>query len=211
MNVGEYFFAEERLMPHNPNVVEIGVFTSDCAKIIMQRWPGARYCCVEPSSVNFVKLLDAARGVVSNCHCYRAALANRDGLMDFFIYPHEQLHSGFPRHINEGMTLERTEQVYGATLQKLLDWMQVEVADLILLNCEGGEILAMEQLASNAKLRERVTQFCTSGHFQHVHIYPKEVWDNLVTRLSQWYTISQRVTVPEIPYYLWTRKEGIVK
>ena len=131
--------------------------------------------------------------------------------MDFFIYPHEQWHSGFPRHINEGMKLERTEQVYGATLSHLMDWMRVETCDLLLINAEGGEILAMEQLCTNAKLRERVTQFCTSGHFQHVHIYPKEVWDNLITRLSQWYTISQRVAVPEIPYYLWTRKNGIAK
>jgi FkbM family methyltransferase len=205
VNVGDYFFCEDGLMPEAPNVVEVGCFTNECAKVIMQRWPKARYCCVEPSTTNFIKLLDAAREV-PNCHCYRAALASENGLLPFYIYDHEQLHSTFPRHINEGMKLQRTEQVYGARLEKLLDWMRVDVADLILCNAEGAEITAMVQLIESAKLRERVTQFCTSGHFSHVHIYPQSIWDDCVVELQRvGYTVSQRVVVPEIPYWLFQR------
>ena len=153
MNIGDYFFCDDGRMPEAPKVVEIGVFTVDCAKVIMQRWPKARYCCVEPSNSNFIKLLDAARQVL-NCHCYRAALASENGPLPFYEFGHEQWCSTFPRHINEGMKLERQYDVPGLTLTKLLDHMRVETCDLLLLNCEGAEVTAMVQIIESAKMRD---------------------------------------------------------
>jgi hypothetical protein len=137
---------------------------------------------------------------------YRVALAAKDEVIPFYEFMHEQWHSTFPRHKTEGMVLKSEDKIQGYTLKTILDTAQVQTCDLILCNAEGAEIFAMQQLAADADLRKRVTQFCTSMHCSHVKIYSQWWWDEVVAKLTQWYTISQRVTVPEIPYFLFQRK-----
>ena len=96
--------------------------------------------------------------------------------------------------------------VTGMRLESLLDWADMEVCDLLLLNCEGGEICALRQLVASSELRGRVTQICTSFHCSHVKLYPESWRDGLLEFMAQWYEIQIGKFEP-IPYYLFSQRK----
>ena len=96
--------------------------------------------------------------------------------------------------------------VTGMTLTSLLDWVDMKVCDLLLLNCEGGEIFALRQLVASPELRARVTQVCTSFHCSHVKLYPESWRNGLLELMAQWYEIQTGKFEP-IPYYLFSQRK----
>lgn len=208
--IGPYFRCEESMMTDAPTVMEIGVFELVSVRAVLARWPKAKYVCVEPSSVNYATLCRAvAESGLPESHdltTLQRALSYADGPMPFYDFGHEQWASGFPRHETEGKSLKGTETVQGCTLRSLLDVAAVERCDLLLLNCEGAERFAMRQLGWDPGLSWRVTQFSSSSHCRHIHIYPQSDWDSAVAALAPFYGVQSHEPVPNIPYYLFTRK-----
>lgn len=196
----DYFFYDPALIGDRPTMVEIGVFTVEKAERFAAAHPGAVVHLVEPDPVNFQALARRAAG--RTFLCWNLALSAVNGAMPFYRYGHEQWHSGFARHEREGMKLVETVTATGRTLKLMLNILGVSRCDLLLLNCEGGEIAALEQLAADEALRARVPQICTSFHCDHIHIYPPAVRDDLLRRLGQWYDIRVG-TFRAIPYYLF--------
>jgi hypothetical protein len=74
------------------------------------------------------------------------------------------------------------------------------------LNCEGGEVAAFQQLVRDPELRARIPQVCSSFHCDHVKIYPREVGQDCLNRMIEWYEIRRNDVIPNIPYFLMTRK-----
>lgn len=202
--LGPYFFYDAALLSDRPTMVEIGVFTVEKADRFVAAHPGGRAILVEPDPANFATLARRASGTPHAI--WNLALAKNDGPMPFHRYGHEQWHSTFNRHECEGMRLVETVTVNGTTLDSLLGQTCMRQCDLLLMNCEGAEIFALEQICNDAALRSDVPQICTSFHCDHIHIYPPEVRDDLLQRMGRYYDITVGTFKP-IPYYLFRRKD----
>ena len=198
--LSDYYFFQ----PIRPVMLEVGCFTRTCATEWIRHYPAGRAIMVEPDPQNYAKL-EKLFAIASRemFQTHRLAIGDMDGIVPFYRYGHEQWHSTTPR---ADKPLVETVEVECCTLKTLLDKCRVDICDLLLLNCEGGEIPALEQLAASESLRYRVRQVCTSFHCDHIHLYAPAVRDKLLSALSEWYDIRQGAFKP-IPYYLFTRKE----
>lgn len=203
--LGDWFFYDAaRVDGGLPALCEIGVFTWTCALAFLKDHPTARIGLVEPDPVNFAKLLPKQ---IKGATLLQAALTDHDGTIPFYRYGHEQWHSSFPRHINEGMPLVAEIAVEGYTLPSILNRCEIGTCDVLLLNCEGAEIYALQQLISDPTLRARVPQVCTSFHCDHIHVYPRATRDALVSGIKRYYYLEADMQV-DPPYYLFLRKDG---
>jgi len=196
----EYFLFKPSLITRKPSMMEIGVFTVNKADRFAKLYPQGRVALVEPDPGNFETLKRNAAGKTHEL--YELALTEEDGPAPFYRYGHEQWHSSTPRPDMEAVMVTT---VTGMTLTSLLDWVDMKVCDLLLLNCEGGEIFALRQLVASPELRGRVTQICTSFHCSHVKLYPESWRDGLLELMAQWYEIQTGKFLP-IPYYLFSAK-----
>ena len=213
MYLDDYFFYDPALLDGTPAIMEIGVFTCHKVLTLHEAYPHIRACLVEPDPGNWETLFRAISllpPIVRACvDPYRYALMPHNGICDFYRYQHQQFHSNFARHVNEPeKVLQDVVQVKGVTLPRLLDIAGLKRCDLLLLNCEGAEIYALEALLASEELRGRVGQICCSPHCYHVPVYPPKVWDDLMTRLKELYKVRQGKFKP-IPYFLFApRAEG---
>ncbi len=209
-HIDDYFFYDDALMGAEPTIVEIGVFTVEKAIKLRERYPTARALLIEGDPVNFRALTTRCRENIacSAFECANLALAERNEPVVFYHYQHEQFHSTFPRHISEPdkVKLIAANKIDGITLEGILHKFSIARLDLLLLNCEGAEIFALEELSRNDKLRPRIRQICTSAHFKHIQIYPEAAWNAMVHALGNWYDIQSETPVPNIPYYLFRAK-----
>jgi FkbM family methyltransferase len=205
---GAFFLYDPARVPRHPGVkfVEIGCFTLRREEFLTQRHPNAAYYAVEPDPENYRNL---RAEIELRKHCWvkpcQLALAEKDGPMPFYRYAHEQWHSGFPRHRTEPTELQGTTTVQGRTLRSLLSEVGAAPCDLLLLNCEGAEIFALEQLAADAALRASVTQISCGAHYSHVHIYPESRWIAACAKLHPYYQIALGEH-PTLLYFHFGRK-----
>jgi len=181
-------------------IVEIGCFTLRREEFLRRRHKPLWYFAVEPDPENYLKLC-AEIGSRKEIRAFERALAGADGPMPFYRYGHEQWHSGFPRHRTESLELQETTTVQGRTLRSLLLEVGVGQCDLLLLNCEGAEIFALEQLAQDAALRASVTQISCGAHFSHVRIYPESRWITACAKLEPYYKITAGEHPTLLPYF----------
>lgn len=203
--IDDYYYLDPARMRPEPTVVEIGVFTTEKMLNLKARWPKARVILIEPDPCNYAKcarLADAA-GFEHHPFC----LAEQSGPMPFHHYDHEQRHSGFPRHVNEGLALQETFTVEGRTLHDLLADIGVDVCDYLALNCEGGELFALWAIIHDPDLRARIPQICTSFHCDHCQIYPKAERRAALDAMGCYYAVETGTFKP-IPYYLFSRRQS---
>jgi FkbM family methyltransferase len=200
---GAFFLYDPARVPYyRPAViVEVGCFTLRREEFLRRRHRRVWYFAIEPDPENYRKLcLEISMTHRRSLWAFERALAEKDGPMPFYRYAHEQWHSGFPRHRTESLELQETTTVQGRTLRSLLSEIGVEQCDLLLLNCEGAEIFALEQLAGDPALRDHVTQISCGAHFSHVKIYPESRWVTACARLDPYYEITPG-DHPTLPYF----------
>jgi len=112
-------------------------------------------------------------------------------------------HSTF--HRSDRRLLERVE-VKALTLQDIfMVYTDMKKIDLLILNCEGAELYALDELARNPHLASKVVQICVSFHCPR--IYPTKRRDDLLDKLSDSFHIHVEPHPVGIPDHLLLRKQ----
>jgi FkbM family methyltransferase len=202
----EFFFFEPDRMRKAPNVLEVGVFTLDRAKALRKKYRRARIVLCEGSPANYKKLV--SQRIPRRVRTLQYALADRDGPVVMYEFQPEfqSSFSLYPRHtLAPHLKLKVAIHVEGLSLMSLLDECRFEVVDLLLLNCEGGEVAALRDLAKCHALRCRVPQVCTSFHTNAC--YEGKVRMKLLCGMEQFYDVHVGGT-REVPYYLFLRRDS---
>lgn len=202
-DIDEYFFFDADKMPEAPTIIEIGAYSAHAIKPLSNLYPKGKFIVIEASLDCFNYLIKALQRF-PNAIAYNLALSNTDEKVTINEYVEGiDANSSFDR-TNEGLTLSKTHSAIGVTLKTLFNLCGMTTIDLLLLNCEGAEIYALQQLLDVEELRNRINQIGLSFHCDHVKIYSPAVKDELLQRLSVYYEI-QRGNDP-VGYYLLVRK-----
>ena len=203
VDIDGYFFFDADKMPEAPVILEVGAYSTHAVKPLSQLYPKAKFVVVEASPACFFILIEKLRAFHNATAC-NVALAPIDGKRQFNEYAGGMDANSIFNREKEGLFPIRQTLIVGMTLPSILQKCSLTKVDLLLLNCEGAEIHAIRQLLDNEGLRNQVTQICLSFHCEHVKIYPPNVKDNLLKRLSEHYEITNGDD--KVGYYLMVRK-----
>lgn len=191
MNLVRYYkwhFFDADLMPERPVIVHAGLAFIDPIREIWQLYPKARMIALEPQSKNFRDMVTLAVEENIPVCLHRLALASDNGRFLLNVYESKQAHSLFPKHrFKKRYGEPREEMCFGITLAQLLDLVG-EPINLLVMNCEGGELYAFEQLQDPA-VRSVISQICVAFHGGKA--YPVSIEKNLLTWARQYYTVIE--------------------
>lgn len=207
-NIDGYYFFDAARMPKSPVVLEVGAFSSDAVRVLSGLYPAGRFTLVEASPTCYGMLQEHIKGI-PNTNALNFALAVADE--DVAFHEFEEGPNAFSLFAREAEVKDKQLRpskvvtVSGKRLSSLLDIAQIATADLVLLNCEGGELFALEQLLADESLRKRIGQLCLSFHCDHVKIYSPDIKEDLLRRLAPHYEII-RGDDKIVGYYLMVGK-----
>lgn len=173
------FFYKPELLPGMADIVEVGSFTGKNAIKLHSDMPEAKIIIYEASKFNFGRLEDAVRGYPFTLH--NRAVTNEDGKIlfhDFRGVPSAS--SIFPRP----RSLLCKDQVPSTSVETIFPDNALDTIDLMLLNCEGAELLILEEILEK-NLAPLIKQLCVSFHYDK--IYPKGDSDALIEQMKKHY------------------------
>lgn len=197
-----HFLDSDRITRPNPVMLEVGAFSGDLAFEFLRNYPAGRVIVYEADTVNFVSLQKSVWDD-SRITLHHAALAGRTGTIRFNRYADRAANSIFDRAC-DNETLRRREVVTCTTLAAALEVNRLADLDFLLLNCEGGELFALDELIANPDVRDTISQVCVSFHCLHSKMYPVSRRDLLLTSLQQWFTLH--LGNMEWEYFLLTKR-----
>lgn len=175
LNLTRYYFLDDKAMPDEPRVLHIGGDPGTKARLL-QRWPAAR-----------VVTVDANPLLPADMH---GALAHDNAIVTLHVMANRGASSLWPMHEASGQTCVDTIPIRGGTLGTLIAQSGLETLDLLLMNCEGAELIAFEQLAASPELRAKVPQICAALHWCHYAVYTREEVEEQLATLTQWYAVT---------------------
>lgn len=73
----------------------------------------------------------------------------------------------------------------------VIDHLGDEIIDLLLIDCEGGELHIIERIIQSTSIRRRVRQFCVEWHCVYRGFYPTKMRTDLATKLEEYYWYIQ--------------------
>ena len=157
-----YMF-DEGLLPEEPFVVKIGNFDLNAVWKLLAVRPGARVHLYEADPQVFKKLKEEK--LPQRISIINAALTGYCGTTIFYRYEEGEVSSCEALHnLDPTRNLVAKLRVPSISLACLMAGLGVERIDLLMLNCEGGEMYALEALAWNRDLRRRVVQISMCMH-----------------------------------------------
>jgi FkbM family methyltransferase len=112
-------------------VLDLGANVGLATVYLARRLPGARFCCVEPSSRSLPYLEENLRRNVASAVAIHAAAVGEPGP----LHVHEGAYGGLTRVAPDGAG----EEVRGMTVAELLDAAGFERADFVKVDIQGGE------------------------------------------------------------------------
>ena len=191
----EYFFFDRDLIDTNPypTMMEIGAFSGTMAERFWGFYPNSKMVVVEADAENFVRLLKSCRELKlerPNVLTLHYALAAVDGPVTLYRYTSRNSHSLFQR--KRTPAAQSQVVVEGKCLTSLLEKAGIYQLDLLLLNCEGAELFALQDLLDSSELREQIPQICVGSH--RSKIYRTPVWNQLVEALKAFYSVEKNQT-----------------
>ncbi len=185
-DIDAYYFFDPSLIESYPTVMEIGTFSTTAAQSLLEMNATSRIILVEAEEASADKLKkECEQRDMPSVTVLHRALAAADGPIAFNLYTSRNANSIFDRR----RQLRETVTVPGRCLQTLLDEAEIYRLDLLLMNCEGAEIHALQNLIDQPSLRERIGQICVACH--RSKIYKTHVWNELLKALEEFYTIKQ--------------------
>lgn len=202
IDIGKYFKFNPLIMRPDPVVVEIGSWDLGFARIVKEHCPGLRYYIYEADWQNFEMLNREARGV-DWVTPINKAIADQTGTKIFHRYNSRSAGSLFgpSRKLRPSHILYERCNVTTTSMQDIIDAVGGQI-DLLICNCEGGELYALEPLLmlENA---QRVKQLAVSFHHKkNVALYPESTTKKLLNQLRAYYDIE--VLSAKMGYYRMT-------
>ena len=205
--LNEYHFFNETIMPDNPMVVQIGLMGADHLKNLRAKYPGAEIHALEADPQNSDDMMGDAEAL--EIHLWEGALSQKSVEGTLYQYKSGVASSLFPRHEitpdnPEYGKLRSSVKVDGTTLMQFFKDIRVKYVDLLIMNCEGAELFALNEIIKKKTLREKIAQICVSFHSPR--IYTQEERDNVIAGLLDTHHHLVGKKCPGIPDHLFIRK-----
>lgn len=181
-----YYEYDPRLLTLAPMAVHVGVLNLSVENRLLALEPGVqRILCCEASERNYQGLLRAnPNGRIA---VRRVCLWKENGTAVLNLMRAGSANSVFTPDEKHLAWRYGSEPVPAKTLQSILDDEGIECVGLLLLNCEGGEVFALEQLAANEALSSCVLQVSTAWHYKHSVLYSDERRQALIAGMGARY------------------------
>jgi FkbM family methyltransferase len=200
LKLGPHFICDGARLPPEPRVLIVGEDNGDLARAILAERSGARIVIVEADPENASSArADAPDGVT----VAEYALGDTRAEVQLHRRSQSTAHSLFSVPAGTGKQPAGSVKVRALPLADIV--AMYGPLDLLLLNCEGGELAACRALAADRKLALRVAQFCASFHSRkRVELYPAAERDAALDALKSDFEIHQVRSATEL--YLLTRR-----
>ncbi|MHC1572523.1 MAG: FkbM family methyltransferase [Methanosarcinales archaeon] len=195
----KYHYFNASIMPVNPTMVHVGVFGASSFEVFNGLYPKSRMIAYEADPTNFKAMEPFLSALGVEFH--NMALNHETVPATLFEYGSSLSHSLFPRHesSHQRMELKAEVVVQGVTLSDIVDRDVESHIHLLILNCEGAEVFAIDSLLTNADLRSSIDQICVSFHAPR--IYPMDRKRGMIKDLEKYYhvvTEKHSVGIPDV-------------
>ncbi len=178
----KFFGFDSENISNPPTLLTIGGYTHERARHFRALYPSARIIAYEAMRETYDEL--TARPLPNAIEIVRNALAPMTGLVEMLRSPQPT-----SSHIARAAFAQATETVPSRTLADILLRHKLNRVDLLHMNCEGAELGALIEIATDPELRARVKQICVSFHCDHVNAYPPQLRDGIIAALAQHYAV----------------------
>ena len=204
-----YMYFASNMLPESPTIVEVGsIHGAHGIKLCDKFCNDLIVIAYEAGKENFSTLLDGIlqeyKTAVSGIPIItrNAAVTGTDGEVEFFEFKEISSNSIYPRHTGEGRNLRRTSKVRSVSIDTIMQENLCDRIDLLFLNCEGAELGVLEEVLTNASVRDRIGQLCVSFHGGR--IYPQKSTLKMVERMSEFFWVVEEVN--DWPCHLFVNK-----
>ena len=204
-----YMYFASNMLPESPTIVEVGsIHGAHGIKLCDKFCNDLIVIAYEAGKENFSTLLDGIlqeyKTAVSGIPIItrNAAVTGTDGEVEFFEFKEISSNSIYPRHTGEGRNLRRTSKVRSVSIDTIMQENLCDRIDLPFLNCEGAELGVLEEVLTNASVRDRIGQLCVSFHGGR--IYPQKSTLKMVERMSEFFWVVEEVN--DWPCHLFVNK-----
>ena len=197
----DYHLINANILPQDPIVVKVGIVGwADMIKL-KDLYPMARIIGYEPDPDNFANDIKA-ENPANKVYCKAVGI---DGHFDLCRFTNSVSNSSFERHkYDPNCVLKDMITVDSVSLETVIKENDLSRIDILILNCEGGELDIMPQLA-NDLLREKIGQICVSFHDPRIYLTQKR--REILDMIGEFYHIVRGTNdIGGIPDYLLIRK-----
>jgi len=197
----DYHFINSNILSEDPIVVKVGIVGWIDMFKMRELYPKAWIIGYEPDPDNFRN--DAVVDIPSNkFYCKAVGI---DGHFELNRFTNCVSNSSFERHkYDPNCVLKDKITVDSVSLRTVFAENDISRIDVLILNCEGGELDILPQLADDL-IREKIGQICVSFH--DPRIYPTEKRREILKMIGGYYHIVRGTNdIGGIPDYLLIRK-----
>jgi FkbM family methyltransferase len=166
--------------------------------------PQGKVHSFEPSKRMFSELSYnvALNGLYDRCHLNRVAIANKPGLADIPVYkPGAEVYTSLGNCRVDQYLTDGWEQVSMITLEDYCEEHKISTVDLIKMDIEGAELLALQgaqkflSKADAPTILLEVGESLTKGFGYH----GKDIWDFLMARGYRMHLIQRNGSIIQAP------------
>jgi len=194
----KYHYFNETIMPLNPAVVHVGIQDFDVLKKVKELYPNAYLKAVEADPDSFKAHKAEAKKLDIDFHNKALGSGKK---MTLNRFKNRASNSVFDRHEYD-TTCELVDSVEVPTIT----WSQLGSGDLLVLNCEGGELYYLNMIVKDLDTRCNFDQICVSFH--NPRIYPTEIREKLLEQLESHFHIVVNPHPTWMPDVLLIKKKG---
>lgn len=195
----EFHFVNESILPEDPSLVKVGVVGQGDIEAF-QKLRDTSFCIgYEADDRNFQKELN--KSLFDRFYHMAVGI---DGEVMLHRFKNTVSNSTFPRHTYDvNCKLVDSVPVKSVSIKNVLKDNDLSKLDVLILNCEGGELPILRDLADK-DIRDRIGQICVSFH--DPRIYPTKEKNKVMDLLCEYYHIIQGKPNSYIPDYLLIRR-----
>ena len=194
----KYHYFNETIMPINPTVVHVGIQDFDVLSEVKELYPEASLKAFEADPKTFKRMKPVAKKL--GIDFQNKALASGKN-MTLNRYKNHASSSVYDRHEFDD-SCELIDSVEVPTVS----WNKLGRGDLLVLNCEGGELYYLDMITRKLETRCKFDQICVSFH--DPRIYPTQLKVALLDKLKSHYHIIVNEHPTWIPDVLLIKKKG---
>jgi len=202
MQIDDYHFYVPAALPGAPTILHIGAYPGNCAHTLRARYPRARIIAVEvdPANLNGLR----KRVAQDSVDVHTIAVGDHDGSALLYQCDNDTAHTIFNNERTD-LPFRSKVPVKMRRFSTMCAQLGLSDIDLLLLNCEGAELYALQEICRG--LAVRIGQMCVAWHcWAHHALYQRACRDDIIRSLCASYTIIDSPYRP-IHWTLFVRKD----
>jgi FkbM family methyltransferase len=201
----DYHFINESILTESPILVKVGVVGFDDLAKFKTIYPKSKIIAYEADLNNYNYSIKNERKDGFRPDLFINCAVGDCGRIELYRFKNYLGNSIYPRHTyDKNCTYVDTIGVRCVNLQQVFERIYVNYIDVLILNCEGGELAIMRQMKDET-IRNKIGQICVSFH--DPRIYPIIERKRIIDLIGNYYHIMRGVNkIGGIPDYLFIRK-----